>query len=136
MRKRCESFQSWPIDRGCLSTESLVLAGFFYTGSGSIIRCFHCGVEIEAWLDGVMLEPLEIHKMISNKCAFANGIPCGNITNQEISAGPSTKSLAINYHNYGCNNHVEFSRRLRGSCRKMEISRNIRIKGIDRNLNE
>ena len=39
-------------------TDKLAAHGFFYTGGGDQVRCYHCGVEIHSWLepDDVMVE--------------------------------------------------------------------------------
>lgn len=45
---RRETFSSWPIT-AALDAEPLVEAGFYYTGTGDVTRCFFCNVALRLW---------------------------------------------------------------------------------------
>lgn len=45
---RRQTFREWPQGSG-LAPETLVAAGFFYTGLSDWVQCFHCGGGLFAW---------------------------------------------------------------------------------------
>ena len=48
VEKRIKSFKKWP-KRTKPNPKDLAEAGFFYTGVGDAVRCFHCGNSLEDW---------------------------------------------------------------------------------------
>lgn len=66
---RLHSFISWPL--GHLATSyQLASVGFFYTGIGTRVQCFSCGLKYEEWKKGDI--PLLIHRKLSPLCRFLN----------------------------------------------------------------
>lgn len=47
---RRQTFRSWP-HRNEEQIQEMVNAGLFYTGTEDLVRCYHCGVGLENWLD-------------------------------------------------------------------------------------
>ncbi|NXI40276.1 BIR7B protein, partial [Galbula dea] len=48
---RLSTFQNWPQYTG-MHPEQLARAGFFYTGRGDVVRCFHCDGGVRDWSFG------------------------------------------------------------------------------------
>lgn len=65
--KRLRTFNRWPI---ALKTRPRALceAGFYYTGSGDLTRCFQCGVGVCGWKDDD--DPWTAHSKYSPECAY------------------------------------------------------------------
>lgn len=64
---RLETFKDWPISMS-QKPNDLAKAGYFYTGRGDIIKCFHCGTLLRNLLptDNVM----QLHKSLFENCEF------------------------------------------------------------------
>lgn len=64
---RILSFESWPpsIQQ---TPDSLVDAGFFYRNRNDTVRCFHCGVRINSWMQNV--SPEARHAIVSPRCHY------------------------------------------------------------------
>ncbi|XP_060588221.1 baculoviral IAP repeat-containing protein 7-A-like [Ruditapes philippinarum] len=62
---RRRSFRTWPHDylRG---TQMMVEAGLFYTGTGDLVRCYHCDIGIHDWSDND--NPFVEHARYSPHC--------------------------------------------------------------------
>ena len=46
-------------------------SGFYYTGEGSVVRCYSCGLEVREWRDGETVA--ELHRRLAPHCPFLNG---------------------------------------------------------------
>ncbi|CAF1233312.1 unnamed protein product [Rotaria sordida] len=66
--KRQSSFNSWP-QEDLPSIDDLVRAGFFYTGSKTIVTCFYCNGSLQNW--GPKDNPLIEHVRWFPLCAYA-----------------------------------------------------------------
>ncbi|CAF1259931.1 unnamed protein product [Rotaria sordida] len=66
--KRQTSFNSWPQEE-LPSVDDLVRAGFFYTGSKTIVTCFYCNGSLQNW--GPKDNPLIEHVRWFPLCAYA-----------------------------------------------------------------
>ncbi|CAF3652304.1 unnamed protein product [Rotaria sp. Silwood1] len=66
--KRQSSFNSWP-QEDLPSVDDLVRAGFFYTGSKTIVTCFYCNGSLQNW--GPKDNPLIEHVRWFPLCAYA-----------------------------------------------------------------
>jgi len=66
---RFGSFEKYP------ETEIFFLrmsqSGFYYTGEGSVVRCYSCGLEVREWRDGETVA--ELHRRLAPQCPFLNG---------------------------------------------------------------
>ncbi|XP_065906401.1 baculoviral IAP repeat-containing protein 2-like isoform X2 [Dysidea avara] len=65
--ERIRSFVGWPLNES-VHPEQLAKVGFVYTGEGSLVQCFQCGVRYRNWLKGDI--PLSIHQRYNPWCAF------------------------------------------------------------------
>ena len=65
--ERLKSFVGWPLNES-VHPEQLARVGFVYTGEGSLVQCFQCGVKYSNWLKGDI--PLSIHQRCNPHCAF------------------------------------------------------------------
>ena len=66
---RLHSFSAWPL--GHLATSyQLASVGFFFTGIGTRVQCFSCGLKYQDWKKGDI--PLLIHRKLSPLCRFLN----------------------------------------------------------------
>ncbi len=72
--KRHASFVTWPTEN-LLSVDDLVRAGFFYTGTKTIVTCFYCNGSLQNWgpNDNTMIE----HARWFPQCAYAKQL-CGD----------------------------------------------------------
>lgn len=66
---RLRTFQHWPI--GLTQTkDAMASAGFFYSGVGDMVTCFHCGLERNNWTRDEM--PKETHaRLAGEQCYYA-----------------------------------------------------------------
>ncbi|NXO02953.1 BIR7B protein, partial [Rhinopomastus cyanomelas] len=64
---RLSTFQNWPQYAGT-NPERLARAGFFYTGIGDLVRCFHCGGGLTNWSIGD--DPWMEHASLFPDCEF------------------------------------------------------------------
>lgn len=74
-RVRLGSFVGWPVT--FLSPADLAAAGFYYTRSSDIVRCFCCGLELYKWEEGD--SPQSLHQRWQGQCRFLRKLPCGNV---------------------------------------------------------
>ena len=65
--ERLKSFVGWPLNES-VHPEQLARVGFVYTGEGSLVQCFQCGVGYRNWLKGDI--PLSVHQRCNSCCAF------------------------------------------------------------------
>ena len=65
--ERIRSFVGWPLNES-VHPEQLARVGFVYTGEGSLVQCFQCGVRYRNWLKGDI--PLSVHQRCNPRCAF------------------------------------------------------------------
>ena len=65
--ERIRSFVGWPLNES-VHPEQLARVGFVYTGEGSLVQCFQCGVRYRNWLKGDI--PLSVHQKCSPRCVF------------------------------------------------------------------
>jgi hypothetical protein len=72
-KKRLASFATWP-DDNLPSIDDLVKAGFFYTGTKTMVTCFYCNGSLQNWdaNDNPMIE----HARWFPHCAYARQL-CG-----------------------------------------------------------
>ena len=73
LEKRIRSFTEWPL-KNLFHPEQLARAGFVYTGEGSLVQCFQCGVRYRNWLKGDV--PLSVHQKCNPRCAFLQRLSC------------------------------------------------------------
>ncbi|XP_066543995.1 baculoviral IAP repeat-containing protein 1e isoform X1 [Amia ocellicauda] len=66
-RLRLESFLHWPADSPT-DPKDLSRAGFFYTGTQDMVKCFICGIEDLQLKEGDV--PSEYHRKYSPKCSY------------------------------------------------------------------
>ncbi|NXH18647.1 BIR7B protein, partial [Bucco capensis] len=64
---RLSTFQNWPQYTG-MHPEQLAGAGFFYTGRGDVVRCFHCDGGVRDWSFGD--DPWREHAKWYPECEF------------------------------------------------------------------
>jgi hypothetical protein len=70
---RQTSFDTWP-NANLPSVDSLIRAGFFYTGTKTIVTCFYCNGSLQNW--GVTDNPTIEHVRWFPHCAYAKQL-CG-----------------------------------------------------------
>ena len=78
--KRLESFSSWS-NESSPSIEDLARAGFFYTGTKSIVTCFYCNGSLQNW--GAQDNPAIEHGRWFETCVYAKQL-CGETLLQQI----------------------------------------------------
>lgn len=71
--KRHASFTNWPAENSP-SVDDLVRAGFFYTGTKTIVTCFYCNGSLQNW--GANDNPTIEHARWFPHCAYAKQL-CG-----------------------------------------------------------
>ncbi|CAF4061314.1 unnamed protein product [Rotaria sordida] len=71
--RRHASFATWP-NENLPSVDDLVKAGFFYTGSKTIVTCFYCNGSLQNW--GANDKPMIEHARWFPHCAYAKQL-CG-----------------------------------------------------------
>jgi hypothetical protein len=72
--KRHASFATWPHEN-LPSVDDLVRAGFFYTGTKTIVTCFYCNGSLQNW--GPNDNPMIEHARWFPHCAYAKQL-CGD----------------------------------------------------------
>ncbi|CAF3521454.1 unnamed protein product [Rotaria sordida] len=72
--KRLASFATWP-NEDLPSVDDLVRAGFFYTGTKTIVTCFYCNGSLHSW--GPNDNPIIEHARWFPHCAYARQL-CGD----------------------------------------------------------
>ncbi|CAF1059085.1 unnamed protein product [Adineta steineri] len=78
--KRLESFTSWP-QESLPSVDDFVRAGFFYTGTKSIVTCFYCNGSLQNW--GTKDNPTVEHARWFPSCPYAKQL-CGDELYEKI----------------------------------------------------
>ena len=68
------SFATWP-NENLPSVDDLVRAGFFYTGTKTIVTCFYCNGSLQNW--GPNDNPMIEHARWFPHCAYAKQL-CGD----------------------------------------------------------
>jgi len=68
--ERILSFVGWPLEQ-VIHPEQLARVGFVYTGEGSLVQCFQCGVSYRNWLKGDIA--LSVHQRCNPHC---NSLSC------------------------------------------------------------
>ncbi|CAF4560159.1 unnamed protein product, partial [Rotaria magnacalcarata] len=71
--KRHASYATWPIE-DLPPVDDLVRAGFFYTGTKTIVTCFYCNGSLQNW--GPNDNPMIEHARWFPHCAYARQL-CG-----------------------------------------------------------
>jgi hypothetical protein len=71
--RRLASFTAWP-NENSPSVDDLVRAGFFYTGTKTIVTCFYCNGSLQNW--GANDNPTIEHARWFPNCAYAKHL-CG-----------------------------------------------------------
>lgn len=80
MPRREASFSAWP-QGNSPSVEALVRAGFFYTGTKTIVTCFYCNGSLQNW--GAKDDPMIEHARWFPHCAYAKQL-CGETLHRRI----------------------------------------------------
>jgi len=75
--ERLKSFIGWLLEQ-VIHPEQLARVGYVYTGEGSLVQCFQCGVRYCNWLKGD--NPLSIHQRCNPRCAFLQRVTCTQST--------------------------------------------------------
>ena len=65
--ERLKSFVGWPLNES-VHPEQLARVGFVYTGEGSLVQCFQCGVRYRNWVKRDV--PLTVHQRCNPRCSF------------------------------------------------------------------
>ena len=68
---RLHSFSKWPFGH-LVPSFQLASVGFYYSGFGSTVCCFSCGLEYDRWRTGDI--PINIHRQYSPQCPFLNSL--------------------------------------------------------------
>lgn len=68
---RLHSFSNWQFT-DIVTSYQLASAGFFFTGSGSRVECFSCGLVVEDWKKSDL--PLHIHRQRRPNCSFITSL--------------------------------------------------------------
>ena len=68
---RLHTFSSWQYSN-LITSYQLASAGFFYTGHGSRVECFSCGLTHQDWKKGDL--PLHVHRQRSPNCPFIGSL--------------------------------------------------------------
>ncbi len=68
---RLHTFSNWQYSN-LITSYQLASAGFFYTGHGSRVECFSCGLTHQDWKRGDL--PLHVHRQQSPNCPFIGSL--------------------------------------------------------------
>ena len=68
-KKRYDTFHSWPIQIR-QKPRDMALGGFYYTGEGDKVTCFHCGIMVLKWESTDVIQ--REHKKHSPLCKFVH----------------------------------------------------------------
>ncbi|XP_033122719.1 baculoviral IAP repeat-containing protein 2-like, partial [Anneissia japonica] len=87
---RLATFKNWPRE-STMTPSTLTRAGFFYTGSGDMVKCFSCNGKIEDWEFGD--SAIGEHKRFFPNCKFVREKYMQNqlLWNQGASGGPPNR---------------------------------------------
>ncbi|XP_018407236.1 PREDICTED: death-associated inhibitor of apoptosis 1-like [Cyphomyrmex costatus] len=77
--ERLNSFAiDWPFPRLWIQPTDFAAAGFYYTGTSDVVRCFECHLEISQW-NAAGDSPKNVHQRGAKTCRFVQNIQCGNV---------------------------------------------------------
>lgn len=68
---RLHTFSNWQYSN-LITSYQLASAGFFYTGHGSRVECFSCGLTHQDWKKGDL--PLHVHRQRNPNCPFIGSL--------------------------------------------------------------
>lgn len=71
--RRVATFGKWP-SNAVIGPHQLASVGFIYTGEGTLVQCFCCGVRYRDWHKGD--NPLTIHQKCNPRCPFLRNLTC------------------------------------------------------------
>jgi len=77
--ERIRSFVGWPLNE-LVHPEQLARVGFVFTGEGSLVQCFQCGVRYRNWLKGD--SPLSVHQRCNPHCVFVQELTRRSVEEQ------------------------------------------------------
>ena len=87
---RLHSFAHWPLS-SIVTSYQLASVGFYYSGEGTKVKCFSCGLEVRDWKRGDV--PLLVHCRANPECSFIKSIIKGAPPSERAPA-PVLKTLA------------------------------------------
>jgi hypothetical protein len=93
--KRHESFATWP-NENLPPVDDLVRAGFFYTGTKTIVTCFYCNESLQNW--GPNDNPMIEHARWFPHCAYAKQL-CGDEMYRKIQESKRAQQGMLEYYN-------------------------------------
>ncbi|XP_076052351.1 inhibitor of apoptosis protein-like [Oratosquilla oratoria] len=86
---RLKTFASWRQCEVGVEVKALVQAGFYWTGVGDLVQCFHCHGGIMGWREGE--DPIDLHARLYPTCPFAlseRGKKFGRQCQEQLSSSP------------------------------------------------
>jgi hypothetical protein len=94
--KRCASYATWP-NENLPPVDDLVRAGFFYTGTKTIVTCFYCNGSLQNWVpnDNPMIE----HARWFPHCAYAQHL-CGDELYRKIQESKRAQQGMFQYKKF------------------------------------
>ena len=93
---RIRSFVGWPLNES-VHPEQLARVGFVYTGEGSLVQCFQCGVRYRNWLKGDI--PLSVHQRCNPRCAFLQTLSSKTISSLDKANRSHVPDFSIDAQN-------------------------------------
>jgi hypothetical protein len=94
--KRHASFATWPHEN-LPPADDLVRAGFFYTGTKTIVTCFYCNGSLQNW--GPNDNPMIEHARWFPHCAYAKQL-CGDEMYRKIQESKRAKQGMFEYYRF------------------------------------
>ncbi|KYN06128.1 Baculoviral IAP repeat-containing protein 3 [Cyphomyrmex costatus] len=76
--ERLISFIDWPYPCLWIEPTDFAAAGFYYTGTSDVVRCFECHIEVSQW-NAAGGSPKNVHQRCAKTCRFVQNIQCGNV---------------------------------------------------------
>jgi len=104
--KRHASFATWPHEN-LPSVDDLVRAGFFYTGTKTIVTCFYCNGSLQNW--GPNDNPMIEHARWFPHCAYAKQL-CGDEMYRKIQESKRAQQGMFEHYKFYNKNFVFCSR--------------------------
>ncbi|XP_065908292.1 uncharacterized protein [Dysidea avara] len=100
--ERLKSFVGWPLNE-LVHPEQLARVGFVYTGEGSLVQCFQCGVRYRNWLKGDI--PLSVHQGCNPDCLFLRTLSCKSKSSslerpQELTVNNQSENFSLGFPDY------------------------------------
>jgi len=96
--ERLKSFVGWPLNEA-VHPEQLARVGFVYTGEGSLVQCFQCGVRYRNWLKNDI--PLSIHQRCNPHCTFLHAIKSKTKSSlEEQSVSTQNENTVLEFPDY------------------------------------